>query len=332
MYPDCSLSPTHVSIHGIVNESSHRRAAATSESPVTLYGMSDLLAQAATIANEHLDPRSAATWLDLVRPAVALSEASPGEVVVARLGGQPRLPAGTPWPVWHGVGPLSFVGEVDLAALSATGHDSGVSLPAAGRLAFFVLDDPDDYGGFADAAHLDSFRVLYLSADGLPVAAPAGTQTYAERELTGRPILTAPDAYHPVLPGAFGLDVDADYLAWLDHPVNSADFIDAVERLRGHSPRHQVGGWASAVQGPVELEAARDEVRRRRSADSDLTGPRRPGHVMIPGETDQWVLVFQVDSDNDIMWGDAGTLYWLARPEDLARGDLTNIRFVMQCC
>jgi uncharacterized protein YwqG len=44
------------------------------------------------------------------------------------------------------------------------------------------------------------------------------------------------------------------------------------------------------------------------------------------------VLVFQVDSDNDIMWGDAGTPYWLARPEDLARGDLTNIRFVMQCC
>lgn len=37
------------------------------------------------------------------------------------------------------------------------------------------------------------------------------------------------------------------------------------------------------------------------------------------------------DSDNDIMWGDAGTLYWLARPEDLARGDFTNIRFVMQC-
>lgn len=293
--------------------------------------MSDLLAQAATIANKHLDPRSAATWLDLVRPAVALGEASPGEVVVARLGGQPHLPAETPWPVWHGVGPLSFVGEVDLAALSATGHDPDVSLPAVGRLAFFVLDNPDDYG-FADAAHPDSFRVLYLSADGLPVAAPAGTRSYAERELTGRPTLTAPDAFHPILPGTFGVDADADYQAWLDHPVNSADFIDAMERLRGHSPHHQVGGWAIAIQGPVELEAAHDEVRRRRSADSDLTGPHRPGQATIAAETDQWVLVFQVDSDNDIMWGDAGTLYWLARREDLARGDLTNIRFVMQCC
>ncbi|MEV0952103.1 YwqG family protein [Promicromonospora sp. NPDC050249] len=294
--------------------------------------MSDLLAQAATIANKHLDPRSAATWLDLVRPAVALDEASPGEVVVARLGGQPHLPAGTPWPVWHGVGPLSFVGEVDLAALSATGHDPGVSLPATGRLAFFVLDDPDD-DGFADAAHLDSFHVLYVSTDGLPVtAAPAGTRTYAERELTGRPTLTAPDAFHPILPVTFGVDADADYRAWLDHPVNSADFVDAMERLRGHLPRHQVGGWAIAVQGPVELEAAHDEVRRRRSADSGLTGPHRPGQDTIAAETDQWVLVFQVDSDNDLMWGDAGTLYWLARPEDLARGDFTNIRFVMQCC
>nr|BFF21429.1 hypothetical protein GCM10025730_49500 [Promicromonospora thailandica] len=296
-----------------------------------MYNMSELLAQAATIANEHLDPRSAAAWLDLVRPAVALGEADPGEVVVARLGGQPRLPAGTPWPVWDGVGPLSFVGEVDLAALSATGHDPGVALPAAGRLAFFVLDDPGVYG-FADAAHLDSYRVLYLSADGLPVAAPAGTQTYAERELAGRATLTAPDSFHPILPGTFGVDAHADYLAWLDHPVNSADFIDAMGRLRGDSPRHQVGGWAIAVQGPVELEAAHDEVRRRRSADNGLTGPHRPDQHTIAAETDQWVLVFQVDSDNDIMWGDAGTLYWLARPEDLARGDLTNIRFVMQCC
>jgi hypothetical protein len=293
--------------------------------------MSELLAQAATIANEYLDPRSAAAWLDLVRPAVALGEAGPGEVVVARVGGQPRLPAGTPWPVWDGVGPLSFVGEVDLAALSAAGHDPDVSLPAAGRLAFFVLDDPDDYG-FADAAHLDSFHVLYLSADGLPAAAPAGTQTYAERELTGRPTLTAPDPFHPILPGTFGVDADADYRTWLDHPINNADFADAMERLRGHLPRHQVGGWAIAVQGPVELEAAHDEVRRRRSAESDLTSPRRPDQVTIAAETNQWVLLFQVDSDNDITWGDAGTLYWLARPEDLARGDLTNIRFVMQCC
>lgn len=33
-----------------------------------------------------------------------------------------------------------------------------------------------------------------------------------------------------------------------------------------------------------------------------------------------------------VLWGDVGTLYWLALREDLARGDLSNTRFVMQCC
>ncbi|MBL0888722.1 YwqG family protein [Myceligenerans indicum] len=293
--------------------------------------MSDPFAQAAGIASEHLDPRSAAKWLDLLRPAAALDEVGHREVVVARLGGQPGLRAGTPWPEWGGVGPLSFVGELDLAALSAAGHDPGIPLPGAGRLAFFVLDDPDNYG-FADLAHLDSFRVLHLPDDGLPVPAPDGTQTYAERELTSRPTLTAPDSFHPVLPATFGIDIDADYPAWLDHPANGADLFDAMERLRGHLPRHQVGGWAIAIQGPVELEAAHAEARRRRAAERDLVGSRQPDEIEMAAETDRWVLLFQVDSDDHVMWGDAGTLYWLARPEDLARGDLSNIRFVMQCC
>ncbi|WP_454857658.1 YwqG family protein [Promicromonospora soli] len=293
--------------------------------------MSKIFSQAASVANEHLDPQIAATWLPLLRPAVALVKAGQDDVVVARLGGQPRLPAGTPWPEWDGIGPLSYVGELDLAALSATGHDPGIPLPGTGRLAFFVLDQTDDYG-FADGAHLESFRVLHLPDDGTPTTAPKGTEVYAEQVLTARPVITAPDSYHPALPAAFGVDADTDYPAWLDHPINANTFFDAMEKLRGPLPRHQVGGWGIAVQGPVELDAAQEEVQRRRSTERDLIGPRRPGNLDLAAETDRWVLLFQVDSYDDVLWGDVGTLYWLARPEDLARGDLGDTRFVMQCC
>jgi uncharacterized protein YwqG len=50
-------------------------------------------------------------------------------------------------------------------------------------------------------------------------------------------------------------------------------------------------------------------------------------------EAARWRPLFQMDSDDDLdaMWGDAGMLYWLARPEDLNAGDLTRATFTWQC-
>lgn len=36
--------------------------------------------------------------------------------------------------------------------------------------------------------------------------------------------------------------------------------------------------------------------------------------------------------DLDMMWGDVGTLYWLARTGDPANDDPTAISFTWQCC
>ncbi|MFJ3405345.1 YwqG family protein [Promicromonospora sp. NPDC090134] len=283
--------------------------------------MSGIFDDVARLAHQHLDAETAEAWLRIVRPSVALVPAEPDDAVVARLGGRPRLPDGTPWPRWDPVGPLSYVGELDLAALAATGYDPGVPLPAVGRFAFFVLDKSDDYD-FADGSEPDSYRVLHLTADGTVRPTPPGASTYAEQTLTARQVVTAPDIFDPALPVALAVDADADYRAWLDHPVQAPAFSDALERLRGSLPRHQVGGWAIAVQGPVEVEAARAEARRR-SLEPEAGAAN---------ENDPWVLLFQVDSYDGAQWGDVGSLYWLARTEDLARGDLSNTRFVMQCC
>ncbi|MFE7504359.1 YwqG family protein [Promicromonospora sp. NPDC057488] len=292
--------------------------------------MSGIFDDATTLAHQHLDAPTAEAWLQLVRPAVALVEPTPDDAVVARLGGLPRLPVGTPWPQLGTSIPLSYVGELDLAALAVTGHKPDIPLPVVGRLAFFVLDNSDGYG-FADGSDLDSYRVLHLTEEGSPIATPAGAFTYAEQALTARQVVTSPDSFDPALPLAFGVDVDADYPAWLDHSVQAPAFLDALEHLRGSLPQHQVGGWAIAVQGPVEIQAAHADVRRR---SLQLVADDRTGAVSqdLPSETDQWVLLFQVDSYDGAQWGDVGTLYWLARTEDLARGDLSNTRFVMQCC
>lgn len=292
--------------------------------------MPGILDDVTAVAHQHLDAATAEAWLRLVRPAVALVGATPDDAVVARLGGQPRLPVGTPWPRLGKAAPLSYVGELDLAALEATGLQPDIQLPTVGRLAFFVLDESEGYG-FADGSDLDSYRVLHLTEEGEPTATPTGVCTYAEQTLTARQVVTAPDSFDPALPETLGVDADADYRAWLDHPVQASAFSDALERLRGPLPRHQVGGWAIAVQGPVEVEAARMEVRRRsrKLSAGDATDAVSQD---LPDKEDQWVLLFQVDSYDGVLWGDVGTLYWLARTKDLARGDLSDTRFVMQCC
>nr|WSX54135.1 YwqG family protein [Streptomyces sp. NBC_00974] len=50
-------------------------------------------------------------------------------------------------------------------------------------------------------------------------------------------------------------------------------------------------------------------------------------------ETDNWVLLAQFDSEDtaDMMWGDAGVLYWLIRPEDLAERNFERAMFTWQC-
>lgn len=283
--------------------------------------MSGVFDDVARLAHQHLDAETAEAWLRIVRPAVDLVPAEPDDAVVARLGGEPRLPDGTPWPRWDPVGPLSYVGELDLAALATTGHNCGLPLPVEGRLAFFVLDKSDDHD-FADGSEPDSYHALHLTADGTLRPTPPSASSYGEQTLTARQVVTAPDNFDPALPVALGIDADADYRTWLDHPVLAPALSEALEALRGPLPRHQVGGWATAVQGPVEVEAAREEPRRR---------PHEP-EADAADETDPWVLLFEVDTYDGAQWGDVGTLYWLARTEDLARGDLSNTRFVMQCC
>ena len=54
-------------------------------------------ARLAEIAADHLDSDAARRWLALLRRAVQLVPAGPGDPVVARLGGTPELPPGTEW-------------------------------------------------------------------------------------------------------------------------------------------------------------------------------------------------------------------------------------------
>jgi hypothetical protein len=134
-------------------------------------------------------------------------------------------------------------------------------------------------------------------------------------------MVTYPTYEHPDLQAAFR-PADQDFRGFLNHPVNADTFVEELYE-RSPGPRHQVGGYAAPVQGPVEYEVGMAAL----GAEASDGGPA------LDAEAGRWTLLAQIDSDDraGMMWGDVGTLYWLTRRQDLADGSVANSSFTWQC-
>ncbi|WP_424213318.1 YwqG family protein [Streptomyces sp. BI20] len=278
------------------------------------------------LARAHLSPEDAETWIGLLAPGLRLDSDPEAEgPLVGRLGGLPDLPADVPWPHWEGHGPLSFVATLDCAALSAAG-DTGLALPASGALLLFHfdgrVDDGDAFVGPDEPESRPGARILHVPGDAVTATRPAPEELppYPEAPLRGVPGLTALGGYDPRVRAAFGLPrvIGRDET----HPLYAEAFTDALYELS--QDVHRVGGHAAPIQNPVEWELAHG-----------LLGPDTPWNdPATDAEAAAWVPLVQIDTDDraDMMWGDAGALYWLIRPADLAAGRFEEAGFTWQCC
>lgn len=263
-------------------------------------------------------------WLGLLRPGARLEVAAGSDDGVGRLGGLPSLPVDVEWPVWDGHGPLSLVASIDCGRLPATVLD--IDLPSAGTLLFFYFDGQlDDGDALVLAEDRESWagaRVLYVAADEEVTerGAPAGLKPYPVVPLTARVEMTATEPWHPSVRAAFapGAPLGNRY----DHPVCSQGFLEALWEF-DEEVGHQIGGHAHSVQNPVEIEIA----------EAVLDGAVSWEDPRLSEEAGNWVLLAQFDSEDaaDMMWGDAGALYWLIRPEDLAERRFERAMFTWQC-
>jgi hypothetical protein len=275
------------------------------------------------IAATHLGEPDLSRWLGLLRPAVRLVFTTEPGTAVARLGGLPSLPDDVEWPTWPGHGPLSFVGELACERLAAFPLD--IPFPSTGRLLFFYrdgsYDDEPETVGTWDASTLQGARAIHVDG-GSPRPAPEGTTTYPEQRYAGRAIVTAPDWQHPDLEAAFG-SPGRDATSLMTHPV-AADVFTEELRARHHGPGHQVGGYADPIQGPVEQEVAV----------AALGNQVHPGDPRLEEEAGRWELLLQVDTDDDVemVWGDAGALYWMTRGDQpWTEASAAEVLFTWQC-
>lgn len=277
----------------------------------------------ARLAAEHLPTDVARQWLSVLKPAVRLMPArADGQPCVARLGGEPLMPPASLWPTWPEHGPLSYIGELHCDQLEPFSLD--IILPATGRLLLFYYDGPYyGSGSIADSAQAiarNGGRALYLpdSVEAQPMPTPDGIATYREMRFAGQQIVSAPPSHHPDLAdarGPFGDDREARIAAAFD------GLAAAIYEHRA-GPIHQIGGYADSIQAAVE-DVAADTVLGEHVSYAD---PRQAA------EAARWELLVQIDTDVelDMMWGDSGLLYWMARPQDLAAGDIDQILFITQ--
>ena len=292
------------------------------------------------LARTYLEPDVATRWSAMLRPAVDLVPVEGRHEHLARFGGLPQAPVDFVWPRWDPLGTLTFVAEVDLAAVAAAGLDPGIVLPVHGRLLAFYYDGTfrGDGEGIVTAGDPDSLagaRLVHVEAGAAACVehpAPPDVRVLPERLLAGRQATTAPDPWHPTVAAMLGRD-DPDHPE--SEPWEPSAFVDALiafdEARAAASGRHldqvghRLGGWADQVQGAVEDEAAQGVLR---SGWGDLDAAARAAHE---AEARRWTPLLQIGSEPalDVMWDDLGVLYWLARRERLPL--LDEVTFTTQC-
>ncbi len=282
----------------------------------------------ADLARQYLPAEDAAAWIGLLRPGFHLRERADGEPVVGYLGGSPLLPDDVEWPTWERHGPLAFIGAIDCGELPVKELD--IPLPEDGALLFFYFDGQIDDSDVEDddewttpvVPGTGNSRVLYVPADAQMAerVAPEPLGEYDRILLSGEVIATEPDFDHPAFRALFGDPYDP---ASPHQALSGDDFDAAVDDVRhAEAPNHQIAGFARPVQGSVENESARTAYPVK--SDAALAARAELAARLV--------VLAQIDTDdrNEMTWGDAGTLYWLIRPEDLAARRFDTALFTWQ--
>lgn len=238
----------------------------------------------------------------------------------SRVGGAPDLAAGMSWPRRNGV-PLAFLAQFDLGEVAQVLGDG--PLPAAGHLWFFFDlakwpsgSDPQDAGGGL---------VLFDSGAAAlePAAAP---DDLAEKHRF--PLCAVTMERFEDIP-------DSSNEPWLDARLDDDARMESYGEISAFlgagwsTDPHQLLGFARPVQDVMEEEC--------QLVSNGITFGQRKKEAARVKELEagarDWRLLFQCESDGNakMMWGDAGSLYFWIREQDLREARFDRTWTLFQC-
>lgn len=247
---------------------------------------------------------------------VAHERAEALPLCASKFGGVPYWPASLPYPTGGDGGKLVLLAQFDMAEVP---HLDG--FPSSGLLQFFVAAD-DSWGlDFDDPTSRKGSRVVWH---------PGADPSVSEADVLALGVPTTRDesvAENFPFSGEFALSFDS---AEMDVGVNCAEFL-GFAREAAAELGFEVPGGAGLYD--VFDEDALDEAEV-------CEGSRLGGYPEFAqfdprsaesGTAGHSVLLFQMDSGDEIMWGDMGVANFFITPGDLAARDFSRVLYNWDC-
>jgi uncharacterized protein YwqG len=219
----------------------------------------------------------------------------------------PFIPTGFNYPVDKNGAPM-----IPLAQLNFSEIPNLIDYPTKGILQFYIAND-DCYGlDFDNQYNPDSFRVIYIENPDEQKLNPDTSFLDSIIDSENSPVFK---------PHRLNFTKKVDYIGLNDYRSNSHDFSvnDWLKKYTGDTNNkledlsynlfatngHKIGGYAYFTQ----------------------TDPRE-----YIKDTQSSILLFQMDSDDEIMWGDVGVGNFFIHPNDLINKDFSKVMYNWDCC
>jgi len=254
----------------------------------------------------------------LIRPKIDLTltptDESNFKTAICKIGGQPHFPKDNEWPKNELGKSLSFIGQLNFEEVSK--YDQSGLLPKQGLLSFFYCADQETWG--FDPKDGQRFKVQYFDK---------------VSELVKQNFPTDLESHSIFKPNSLTFSSSLSIPSWqedsIDGLIQDEDSDNYMEASSGSD--NQIFGYANCVQGTMELEC---QLVTNGLYCGDSTGYKDPRRKELETGKDDWVLLLQLDSDEEktgMMWGDSGRIYFWIKHQDIANKDFDKTWCILQC-
>lgn len=293
----------------------------------------------ARVADDLLALAQPAIRLDLTR----MADEAAIPLGASKVGGEPDLPTGTPWPAADDGLPLPFIAQIRLADIAS--YDPEGDLPHEGFLSFFYAIN-DAEGGLRIIDDPSAWRVIWTRDEAAPLARIAPPTALSD----------APDAHFPACSVAFArrltlpdslahairrlgftnderlgyIDVttgsDVEYLPEMDlrllgypYELEPPTFEEAYRIAHGIQRPPNNHGGGGAIQMTLRALAPRSDDAERAMEEERAE--------LVRKVNEEWRLLLQVYSNEEaeMDWAGGGVIHFGVRRDALAARDFSQV-------